>query len=1059
MKKLIAYFIRYPIWTNVLMFSLLSFGVISFFSMKFSAFPETEPSLLFVRVPFIGASPEEVEEGVIIKIEEALEGLEGIERITSEARENIGTVNVEILDGADINTVLADVKNAVDRISSFPVGIEKPVISAQPRISQAVQVVVFGETDLYNLKYISESIRDELLASDEISQVTVVGVPSLEISIEVAEADLRRYELTFDEIAAKVRSANVNISGGKFDTNDEEILIRAYGRDYYANELRDLVVRGSEAGTVLYLKDVAEIEERWQDVPDKSYYNDKPAVILDVDKTLEESVLDVVAKTQEIVDAFNAQHTQVRAVLIDDQSQGIGQRLNLLITNGLIGTMLVVITIGFFMNIRLSFWVSIGIPISFAGMFLVALLSGLTINVISTFGMVIVIGILVDDAIVVGENIFAHYERGKPPLQSAIDGTIEMLAPVFTSVTTTIIAFTPFFFIEGFLGKFIWQMALVVIASLFFSLVEAFFILPAHLAHSKGLHPHAQDPRIRRKIEAAIQFLTQKLYAPTLRAAMRHKWITVVTPIALFMLTIGFFSGGFIGFTFFPFIDRDTLSINLSLVSGRQEADTEAVLSKIEKAAWELNEQLRDERADGKNVILGINKDLGSNDFGEAGSHTGKLVLQLLEGEIRQMDTYIIGNRLRDMVGPIPQAQSITYANATFFGKPISLSLLGNDLDELNKASELLLEELEAFESLKDVTVSNAAGRREIDIKLKPRAESLGLSLREVAGQVRQGFFGEEIQRIQRGRDEIRVWVRYRPEDRAAIGNLEQMRIRTPDGAEYPFSELASYEIERGVTKINRLERKREVKIEANQSDVTDDLPPILAEIEQVLQTKVLPQVQGVEVSFEGQSRGQEKSNRSLGRGFGIAMILMFILVVLVFRSYLQAVLVFSLIPLAVLGALWGHGIQGVAVNTLSMYGIIALSGIIINDSIVLIDQINRNLRSGLKVFEAVFDAALARLRPILLTSLTTSFGLAPLILENSRQAQFLIPMAISVAYGLLFGTLILLYLLPAAYLALNRLRVLTFELVSSKTSPELVEPAVKELQAGKIGGYLSGAQ
>lgn len=1059
MKKLIAYFIRYPIWTNVLMFSLLSFGVISFFSMKFSAFPETEPSLLFVRVPFIGASPEEVEEGVIIKIEEALEGLEGIERITSEARENIGTVNVEILDGADINTVLADVKNAVDRISSFPVGIEKPVISAQPRISQAVQVVVFGETDLYNLKYISESIRDELLASDEISQVTVVGVPSLEISIEVAEADLRRYELTFDEIAAKVRSANVNISGGKFDTNDEEILIRAYGRDYYANELRDLVVRGSEAGTVLYLKDVAEIEERWQDVPDKSYYNDKPAVILDVDKTLEESVLDVVAKTQEIVDAFNAQHTQVRAVLIDDQSQGIGQRLNLLITNGLIGTMLVVITIGFFMNIRLSFWVSIGIPISFAGMFLVALLSGLTINVISTFGMVIVIGILVDDAIVVGENIFAHYERGKPPLQSAIDGTIEMLAPVFTSVTTTIIAFTPFFFIEGFLGKFIWQMALVVIASLFFSLVEAFFILPAHLAHSKGLHPHAQDPRIRRKIEAAIQFLTQKLYAPTLRAAMRHKWITVVTPIALFMLTIGFFSGGFIGFTFFPFIDRDTLSINLSLVSGRQEADTEAVLSKIEKAAWELNEQLRDERADGKNVILGINKDLGSNDFGEAGSHTGKLVLQLLEGEIRQMDTYIIGNRLRDMVGPIPQAQSITYANATFFGKPISLSLLGNDLDELNKASELLLEELEAFESLKDVTVSNAAGRREIDIKLKPRAESLGLSLREVAGQVRQGFFGEEIQRIQRGRDEIRVWVRYRPEDRAAIGNLEQMRIRTPDGAEYPFSELASYEIERGVTKINRLERKREVKIEANQSDVTDDLPPILAEIEQVLQTKVLPQVQGVEVSFEGQSRGQEKSNRSLGRGFGIAMILMFILVVLVFRSYLQAVLVFSLIPLAVLGALWGHGIQGVAVNTLSMYGIIALSGIIINDSIVLIDQINRNLRSGLKVFEAVFDAALARLRPILLTSLTTSFGLAPLILENSRQAQFLIPMAISVAYGLLFGTLILLYLLPAAYLALNRLRVLTIELVSSKTSPELVEPAVKELQAGKIGGYLSGAQ
>jgi multidrug efflux pump subunit AcrB len=658
------------------------------------------------------------------------------------------------------------------------------------------------------------------------------------------------------------------------------------------------------------------------------------------------------------------------------------------------------------------------------------------------------VGILVDDAIVVGENIFSHYEAGKPARQAALDGTMEMIGPVFTSVMTTILAFSPFFFLDGTFGKFIWQMALVVIATLLFSLVEAFLILPAHLAHSRGLHSHKEDPPIRQKIEKFIHFITHRLYGPSLHFALRHKWLTVMMPVALVMVTIGLLGGGLIGVTFFPFIDGDTLPINVSLVSGRQEADTDSLLSRIEKIAWQVNKEMSAERTDGRKLVTGIKRDIGQNDFGEMGSHTGRLTLQLLDGEVRNMDSYIIANRIRQAVGPVPEAQNITFGRVNFFGKPVSVSLLGNDLLQLNRARDLLVAELENLPSLKDITDLNQKGRRELNIQLKPRAYALGLNLREVAGQVRQGFFGQEIQRIQRGKDEIRVWVRYRQEDRAALGFLDQMRIRTPQGAEYPFSELANYTIERGITTINHLDRKREVKVEANLSDEKLDVPPILADIQTDIIPRVLSQVEGVQVSYEGQSRDQQKFQRSLRKAFPLAFLGMFIMVILVFRSYAQAGMIFSLIPIGVLGAVWGHGIQGIQLNVLSIYGIIALSGIIINDSIVLVDQVNRNLRNKQKVFDAVYNAGLSRLRPIILTTMTTALGLAPLILETSRQAQFLIPMAVSVAYGLVFGTFILLIILPALFLVVNQMRCLWLRKVKNKIMPgEFVEPAVQELE------------
>jgi multidrug efflux pump subunit AcrB len=1059
MKKVIAFFIRYPIWTNVLMFSIIGFGLLCWSGMKYSFFPVIPPDIIIVEVELIGGSPEEVEEGVVIKVEENIEGIEGIERITSVSRENTARVMVEVMKGEDIDKVLQDVKNAVDRIGSFPKNSEKPVIYERKYRDDVMSVVLMGETDLFNLKYVADEMRDELLAEPEISQVTISGLPRLEFSIEVTEADLRRYLLTFDEIAASVAAANINISGGKIETPEEELLIRTWGRKYYAKQLYGLVVRGNPDGTVIRLRDIATVKEKWEDIPDKVYYNARNAVKIKIEKTAQEDIIAIGERVEQHIMHFNNTHKNMQAIIRHDHTIPLKQRLSLLSRNGLIGLVLVITLLGFFLNLRLSFWVSVGIPFSFAGMFIIALLSGITINVISLMGMIIVVGILVDDAIVVGENIYAHYERGKPALEAAIDGTLEMIPPVFTSVFTTVVAFLPFFFLDGFLGKFIWNMALVVIASLLFSLVEAFLILPSHLAHSKGLHPHKTDPPIRQKIEKFIAFLTHRVYARFLRTTLRHKWITVMAPAAFVMMTVGLLRGGFIGISFFPFIDRDTLPVNLSLVAGRQEEDTNGVLERIEKACWQVNEELKTERPDGRDVILGIMREIGRNDFNETGSHAGKLTLQLLDGEVREMDSYLIARRIRENVGPVPEAQNITYGRSSMFGKPVSVSLLGNDLERLRQGSSLLVGELKNFTELTDITDSEQEGRREVAITLKPRAHALGLKLQDVVGQVRQGFYGQEAQRIQRERDEIRVWVRYTDQDRASLGFLEQMRIRTPDGAEYPFSELAEYKVKRSVSHINHLNRRREITVEAALADEETPLLPILQEVQQAVVPKIISQIDGIKASYEGQSREQGKVMRSVARAFPIAFVGMFILIILVFRSYAQAGLVFSLIPLGIMGAIWGHGLQGILLNILSLYGLIALTGIVVNDSIVLIDRVNRNLLAGQKLYNAIYNASLSRLRPILLTTLTTAIGLAPLIFETSRQARFLIPMAVSIAYGLLFGTFILLIVLPSGFLALNRVRCLWAQsLYREPVTPEMVEPAFRELsEAESLSIRLNG--
>lgn len=1048
MKRMMAYLIKYPVWVTVIMFSVIIFGLISVSQLRFSFFPESIPRNIAIDVTYRGASPDEVAEGVILKIEENLDGLLGVERITSISKENFGRVNVETMFGYDVDKVLTDVKNAVDRINSFPEDVEQPVIYKQEFQSLSLVLGLYGDADLYNLKYIAEDFRDQLLATEEISQVELEGIPSLEFSIEVSEANMRRYNITFNEISQAVNTSNVNISGGKFDTQDEEILIRAWGRQYYAEDILNIPIRGNADGTYVLLRDIAEVHEQWEDVPDKSYYNGQYAISFNVIQTESEDILAIADRAKLMMNEFNETHSGMEMVPLRDMTVALEQRLDLLVKNGLIGMILVLICLGFFLNLRLSFWVAASIPFSFAGMFIIAAFVGITINIMTLAAMIIVVGILVDDAIVVGENIFAHYERGESALQAALNGASEVIAPVTTSVLTTIIIFVAFFFLQGRLGEMMWQLGLVVAASLIFSLIEAFTILPSHLAHSKGLNRDVKVNKYRAKVESWIAYVTNKLYAPMLKASLRNKWAVVVTPLAALFITIGLLGGGLIGVTFFPNVDGDEVPINVSLVAGSQEADTDSLLASLETIIWQINDELKDERVDGKDVVESIQRQIGFNQLGESGSHVGQLFIKLLDGEERNMESFLIANRIRDKVGDFPKAQKITFGNAGHFGKAVSISFLGKDMDVLEKAVNVAKERLSNYSTLKDITDTNQKGRKEIDITLKPLAHSLGLTLQDVVGQVRQGYFGQEIQRIQRGRDEIRVWVRYRPEDRTSLTQLDKMRIRTPMGNEYPFGELADYSIKRGITQISHLDRKNELKVEANQASLKDDLPKIIEEIQTDVIPEVLAQFPGVSVQFEGQSREQEKMLGSMIIAFSVAFLCMLILMVLVFRSYAQAVVIFSLIPIGIIGAIWGHGIQGIQISLLSAIGVMALSGVIVNDSIVLVDQMNRYLRDGQKMEDAVFNAGLARLRPILLTTLTTSLGMAPLILETSRQAQFLIPMAASIAYGLMFGSFILLILLPCQILALNTIRLKVMSLFFQGTyTRESVEPAVKELK------------
>ncbi len=1042
MKGIINYFIKFPVAANLFMFGLLILGVVGLLNMKSTFFPEVESRLISVQAIYPGASPEEIEEGIVNKIEENLKGLTGVERVTSVSRENSGSVNVEVVKGYDTDIILQDVKNAVDRISSFPAGMEPPTIYKQESLNQAISFAISGNVDLGTLKRFGREAEEALLAREGISKVSLSGFPEEEIEIAFRERDLRTYGLTFQQATLAVRNANLEITGGTLKGEEEELLLRARNKSYYAEGLRDIVVKNLPGGGVIRLYQVAEVRDQWSDDnPSRSYVNGAPSVVVTIQNTLEEDMLGIVAMVKEYITDFNARNREVKATIINDPSITLNSRIQLLTTNGILGFFIVIVLLAMFLNWRLAFWVALAIPISFGGMFIIASLLGVTINVISLFGMILVIGILVDDGIVIGESIYQFYEKGEPPMRAALDGTMKVLPAVFTAILTTVIAFSTFFFIDGRLGDFFVEMSIVVIFSLIFSLIEGAIILPTHVAHSKALSQDNEPNRFQKSLDQMMVWMREKTYAPVLRFSMYNKFFTVAVFLALLVVTFGAIGGGLIKGTFFPVIERDDLNITLKMPAGTREGITQKWLDHIEAAAWEANERLSDYFFDGeKEAILRVEKNLGPS------TYEGSINVAILPGEERDsMRLRRVINAIREAAGPINEAEVVTYGSQSAFGKPISISLIGDDYAQLKAATEALKTEMRQLTELADVVDNNQEGLREINIQLNEKARYLGLNLQEVVGQVRQGFFGSEVQRLQRGRDEVRVWIRYSEEDRSGIEDLQDMRVRFLDGREFPLSEIADLEFERGVIGINHIDGKREIKVEADVSDDGVSVSAVTALVKDEIGPAVLAGYPSVTALYEGQNREQEKSTQSIQIVGTIVLALMFFAVALTFRSISQAVVVFLLIPFSMIGVGWGHYLMGAPISLFSILGVIALIGVLVNDSLVLVTTYNALLEEGETQMDAIFKAGTSRFRPIILTTFTTFAGLAPLLFEKSLQAQFLIPMAISVSYGLLAVTVANLILLPVFLIVANRFKVYATYLWNGvKPNYEAVEAAVR---------------
>ena len=1049
MRAPVTWMARNHVAANLLMCFLLLSGFLGIAGMRKETFPEFSFDQIQIQVPYLGASPEEVEDGVCRRVEERLAGLSGIRRVQSTASEGMGIITAELEQGEDSSRILDDIKAAVDRIETFPVETEKPVVKESVRRNQVIDVVVYGDVPEKTLKVVAERVRDDLRATPGISQVELSGVRVDEISIEVPERTLREHRLTFSEISGAVRRASLDMPGGSVRSEDGEILVRTKGLKYRGSEYADIPVLSRADGTELRLGDIATIVDGFEDGDLISRFNGQPAAVVQVFRTGEQSALEISEFVKEYI-AEQQGHLPagVGISYARDDARLLLSRLDLLLRNAQLGLVLVFICLSLFLDLRLAFWVMMGIPISLLGSFLLMQPFDLSINMLSLFAFIVSLGIVVDDAIVVGENIFAHRERGKDFVTAAVDGTLEVGKPVVFAIFTSVAAFAPLAFVAGMMGKFIGIIPIIVVSMLLVSLVEALVILPAHLSGNGDgplqrvwtrlfRTPLGWHRALRRLVDRNLRRLIDGPYTRTVRAAVACPATAIAVGLALMLGTVGMVTGGHIKFTFMPQIDSDWLVVSLAMPQGTTAAQTEAVVSRIEKAALEVRDE-HDEASPGelsvfKHVFtvvgdqpMGRRSQIAALGPGGGQGHLAEITIELLPSEQREVGSTEIAARLRERVGEIPGAESLRFTASIFSaGNPVEVQLSSEDFDQLLQAVERLKEEVASYPGTGDIEDSFQEGKQEMKLSLKPAARTLGITLADLARQVRQGFYGDQALRVQRGNDDVRVMIRYPAAERRTLNDIESVRIRTPAGAEVPFSEVAESSIGYGYAVIRRIEGERVVTVTA---DVEESIANA-EEINRDLETRFLPDLledyPGLRYSYAGEQRERADSFSSLGRGFVVAMFAIYALLAVPFRSYIQPLVIMSAIPFGMMGAVWGHVLMGLDLGLLSVFGIVALSGVVVNDSLILLSFYNQLRDQGVERDQALVEAGRQRFRPILLTSLTTFLALLPMILEKSVQAQFLIPMAVSLAFGILFATGIILVGVPASMKVVAVLQVL----------------------------------
>ena len=1045
MKTAIEWFARNSVAANLLMVLIMGGGLFLVPSIRMEIFPEFSSDIISVSLVYRGAAPEEVEEAVCVRIEEAVQGLDGIKRLTSTASENVGTVRIEVAPSADLRKLLDDVKARVDAITTFPAETEKPIIREITNRRQVINIAISGPADEKTLKTIGERVRDDLAAIPGITQVDLANTRPYEIAIEVSENDLRRYGLTFGEVAMAVRRFSIDLPGGGIRTQSGEILLRTKGQAHRGDEFESIVLRTRPDGTHLRLGEVATVVDGFAETDQSAQFDAEPTAIVQVYRVGDQNALDITEKVKAYIDEAQARMPDgIKLTVWSDFSRVLSGRLDLMLRNGRLGFILVFIALTLFLRLRLAFWVALGIPISFLGAISLMPALDISINLISLFAFIVVLGIVVDDAVIVGENIYRHHQMGKRGLRAAIDGTREVYVPVVFAILTSIAAFSPLLMVEGNMGKVLKLIPQIVILALIFSLIESLFILPAHLAHSKmGGASASNGPwqRLQDRVSAGLIAFVENYYRPFLEWALQWRYATLASGIAALVLAVGLVGGGWIKFIFFPKIDSDNVVALLTMPQGTPAEVTESAVRRLERSALQLKREIEGDTPGAvfRHILASVgeqpfratqSQNVGGNaEFSSA--HLGEVNIELVPSENRAIGSEAIVQRWRDLSGAIPDAVELTYASSLFStGEAINIQFSGPDHGELREVAEKFKSRLGEYPGVFDIADTFRPGKREAKLSLTRQAEILGLSLSDLARQVRQAFYGEEAQRIQRGRDDIRVMVRYPASERRSLGNLEDMRVRTPDGGEVPFAIAAEAELSRGYASIRRADRQKAISVTADVDQNAANANEILAEVTGAVLPEILAEHPRVRYGFEGEQRQQAETLAGLADSFVIALLVIYILLAIPFKSYTQPLIVMTAIPFGIVGAVCGHVILGFDLTIFSLFGIVALIGVVVNDSLVMVDFINKQREKGNALSIAIREAGAVRFRPILLTSLTTFLGLTPMLFEKSIQAQFLIPMAISLGFGILFATVITLLLVPISYNILEDLIDISYRII-----------------------------
>ncbi|WP_147820605.1 efflux RND transporter permease subunit [Salidesulfovibrio onnuriiensis] len=1039
-KGPIAWMAGNSVAANLLMVVLLVGGLAMGLHIKQEVFPEFSEDTVSVSVSYPGASPEEVEQGIVLAIEEAVMGLDGVKEVTSTASEGSASVTIEALESANLQKLAQDVKTEVDRISSFPEEAEDPVVSEMSRTRQVLSVMIYGNQEDTVLRALAEDLRSELIADPGVTQVELNEVSDLQISIEIPQEKLRAYNLTLEEVAQRLEEASVDVPGGGIKADSGEILVRMkerrdYGRDF----ARTPIVTGSD-GTQVLLEDIATIIDGFEDEDIITTYNGQPSIRVDVYRIGDQTPMSVAESVRNTLAGFQERLPEnVSATILNDMSEVYGQRMDLLLNNAYLGLALVFVFLALFLEPRLAFWVAMGIPVSFLGSFLILPTLGVSINMISMFAFLIALGIVVDDAIVVGENVFSMRQQGMPPLRAAIEGAKRIAMPVTFSVLTNIVAFMPLLFIPGTMGKIFWSIPVVVMSVFAVSLIESLFVLPAHLAHLKegrqsGLM-HWISGYQQRVANGLLGFI-RNTYRPLLDWTMQWRYATVAVGIALLALTGAYVASGRQGFTLMPKVESDFAYLQVELPYGSPASKSEAVRDRFLAAANRVIETNGGDR-----LVEGIDSKIGGAGRDISGSHVVKIQVYLTAADIRPISTDEFVRLWRQEAGEIAGLETISFSSdkgGPGAGDALEFELSHSDVTTLEAAAADLAESLALYPGVKDVDDGFSPGKEQLDFKITPAGNSLGLTAQEVASQVRAAYYGTEVLRQQRGRNEVKVVVRRPENERVSEYDLEELMIKTPDGMDVPLREVVTIKRGRAYTAIKRRDGRRVLSVTADvnpRSQATQVMTTVLAEALPTIKSRY----PGLGCVMQGMQADMTESTTSLMTGLLMAMLGIYALLAIPFKSYLQPVIIMVCIPFGAVGAVLGHILMGYSLSIMSLLGIVALSGVVVNDSLVFIDFANEQRGKGHCAHDAVLEAGTARFRPIMLTTLTTFSGLAPMILETSRQARFLIPMALSLGFGILFATVITLVLVPSLYMILEDVKQLLGK-KSGQASPALLE-------------------